>query len=84
VALSYAPTAVRVRAGRMAAISHSMGHGMHGVAAVAVASGPGTSYVHGIGGSPPDWTRPGVGSLLSRKRYTQYVEQNRKGHPWVL
>jgi hypothetical protein len=27
--------------------------------------------------------RPGVGSL-SRKRYTQYVEQNRKGHPWVL
>jgi hypothetical protein len=28
-------------------------------------------------------TRPGVGSL-SRKRYTQYVEQNRKGHPWVL
>jgi hypothetical protein len=24
-----------------------------------------------------------VGSL-SRKRYTQYVEQNRKGHPWVL
>jgi hypothetical protein len=26
---------------------------------------------------------PGVGSL-SRKRYTQYVEQNRKGHPWVL
>jgi hypothetical protein len=28
-------------------------------------------------------TRPGVGSL-SRKRYTQYVEQNRKGHSWVL
>ena len=28
-------------------------------------------------------TRPGVGSL-SRKRHTQYVEQNRKGHPWVL
>ena len=31
------------------------------------------------GGSPPE---PGVGSL-SRKRYTQYVEHNRKGHPWV-
>ena len=28
-------------------------------------------------------TRPGVGSL-SRKRYTQYVEQNRKGHSWCL
>ena len=28
-------------------------------------------------------TRPGVGSL-SRKRYTQYVEHNRKGHSWVL
>jgi hypothetical protein len=28
-------------------------------------------------------TRPGVGSL-SRKRYTQYVEQNRKGRPCVL
>jgi hypothetical protein len=25
-------------------------------------------------------TRPGVGSL-TRKRHTQYVEQNRKGHP---
>jgi hypothetical protein len=36
--------------------------------------GPGTSYVHGW--SPPE---PGVGSL-SRKRYTQYVEQHRKGH----
>jgi hypothetical protein len=27
--------------------------------------------------------RPVVGSLR-RKHYTQYVEQNRKGHPWVL
>jgi hypothetical protein len=32
------------------------------------------------GGSPPG---PGVGGL-SRKRYTQFVEQNRKGHSWVL
>jgi hypothetical protein len=32
-----------------------------------------------IGGSPPE---PDVGSL-SRKRYTQYVEQNRKGHSWA-
>jgi hypothetical protein len=28
---------------------------------------------------PPPPTKPGVGSL-SRKRYTQYVEHNRKGH----
>jgi hypothetical protein len=34
------------------------------------------SYVHGGWGEP---TRPGVGSL-SRKRYTQCVEHNRKGH----
>jgi hypothetical protein len=38
--------------------------------------GPGTSYVHGGWGEP---IRPGGGSL-SRKRYIQYVEHNRKGH----
>jgi hypothetical protein len=38
--------------------------------------GQGTSYVHW--GSSPPVTRPGVGSL-SRKRYIQCVEHNRKG-----
>jgi hypothetical protein len=37
----------------------------------------GVCYVHVHGGSPQE---PGVGSP-SRKRYTQYVEHNRKGHP---